>query len=162
MVQSKEKTVKGYLDELPPERRAVVAKVREIVRKNLPAGFVEAMAYGMIGWQVPLARYPETYNGQPLLYAALAAQKNAYSLYLTGCYMDPPTRAALIAASASAGKALDMGKSCIRFQKLDDLPLAALGEAVAAVALEEFIAHHEKAHPPKGAGKRAAARGGKR
>jgi Domain of unknown function (DU1801) len=162
MVQSNAKSVKDYLDELPPARRAVVAKVREIVRKNLPAGFEEAMAFGMIGWQVPLARYPETYNGQPLLYAALAAQKNAYSLYLMGCYMDPPTRAALIAASASAGKGLDMGKSCIRFRELDELPIAALGKAVASVALKEFIAHHEKAHPPKAVGKRATARGGKK
>lgn len=158
MVQSKAKTVQGYLDELPPERRAVVAKVRDLVRRNLPAGYEEAMAYGMIGWQVPLARHPETYNGQPLLYAALAAQKNTYSLYLTGCYMDPPTRAGLIAASADAGKTLDMGKSCIRFRKADDLPLAALGKAVAAVALKDFIASHEKVHPPKARNKT----GGKR
>lgn len=162
MVQSKAMTVKGYLDELPAERRAVVAQVRDIVRRNLPAGYEEAIAYGMIAWQVPLARHPETYNGQPLLYAALAAQKNACSLYLTGCYMDPPTRAALLAAFAAAGKKIDMGKSCVRFRKLDDLALDALGKAIAAVAVPEFILRHENAHPPKGAKKRADARGGRK
>ena len=82
MVSSKAKTVEDYLDELPPDRRAVVSAVRDLVNANLPEGYVETMNWGMIAWEVPLSRYPVTYNKQPLGYVALAAQKNAYSLYL--------------------------------------------------------------------------------
>jgi uncharacterized protein DUF1801 len=86
MVQSKAKTVQEYLDELPEERRAVVEAVRKVIRKHLPKGYVEAMNWGMISYQILLKRYPETYNGQPLSCAALAAQKNNYSLYLMSAY----------------------------------------------------------------------------
>ena len=161
MVQSKAKTVKGYLEELPQERRAVVSKLRDVVRRNLPAGYEEAMAYGMIAWQVPLARFPETYNGQPLMYAALAAQKSGYSLYLTCAYVDSKSKTALVQAFADAGKKLDMGKSCVRFRKLDDLPLEAIGKFIGAVPVKDYLSFHEKAHASQGEEKRANARGGK-
>ena len=148
MVQSAARTVEGYLKELPAERRAVVTKVRDVVRKNLPKGYEEGMASGMIGWQVPLARYPETYNGQPLGYAALAAQKNGYSLYLMGCYMDKASQAMLAKGFKEAGLKLDMGKSCLRFKSLDDLPLDAIGKVIASTPVEDFLALYEKSRPP--------------
>ena len=88
MVSSTASTVSEYLASLPPERRAVIAAVRKLIRRNLPKGYREAMNFGMITYEIPLTRYPETYNGQPLAYAALAAQKNKYSLYLTCACMD--------------------------------------------------------------------------
>jgi hypothetical protein len=144
MVQSAAQTVKGYLDELPKERRAVIAKVRDMIRRNLPAGYEEAMGYGMITYSIPLSRYPETYNGQPLMYVALAAQKNNYAVYLTGSYGDPTRAAKLKAGFKAAGKKLDAGKSCIRFKKIEDLPLEVIGEAIADIPADELIARYEK------------------
>lgn len=161
MVQSTAKTVKGYLEELPPERRAVFSRVLDVVRRNMPAGYEEGMAFGMIGWQVPLARFPETCNGQPLMYAALAAQKNAFSLYLMCAYGEPKSKAALAQAFADAGKKLDMGKSCVRFKKLDDLPLEAIGKFIGAVPVKDYLSFYEKAHVSQSKKNRANARGGK-
>jgi uncharacterized protein YdhG (YjbR/CyaY superfamily) len=144
MASSKAATVDAYLAELPEERRAVVSAVREMVLRHLPAGYEEAMSYGMIGYAVPLARYPDTYNGQPLAYAALAAQKNYYALYLMSADADGQEQA-LRDAFAAAGKKLDMGKSCIRFRKLDDLPLDAIGQVIASTPPERHIARHEAA-----------------
>ena len=147
MVQSTAKTVDAYLKELPAERRAVVSKVRDVVRKNLPKGYEEGM-FGMIGWYVPLERHPDTYNGEPLAYAGLAAQKNGYSLYLMGCYMDSATRAMLEKAFKAAGLRLDMGKCCLRFKSLDDLPLDAIGKVIAGIPVEDFVKVYEKSRPP--------------
>ena len=105
------------------------------------------MNWGMIVYQVPLARYSDTYNGQPLAYAALASQKNHMAVYLTGIYADDETRQAFEAAYRATGKRYDVGKSCVRFRKLDDLPLALIGESVARFGVDEFIAQVEKAHP---------------
>jgi len=143
MVQSNAKSVKGYLDELPEERREVVAAVREVVLRNLPAGYREEMNWGMITWSIPLERYPETYNGQPLCYAALAAQKNHYSLYLMSVYQASVQEGALREAFRKAGKKLDIGKCCIRFRSLDDLSLEAVGREVGSVTVDEYIARYE-------------------
>ena len=143
MVQSKAASVSQYLAELPAERRAVVAKVRDLVNAHMPAGYVEAMAFGMIGWGVPLSRYPETYNKQPLGYVALAAQKNNYSLYLMGVYGVAEQEKKLRAAASAQGKKLDMGKSCLRFKKAEDLPLDAIGELIASMSVEDYIAVYE-------------------
>jgi uncharacterized protein YdhG (YjbR/CyaY superfamily) len=143
MVSSAATTVDQYLADLPPERRAVVAAVRDFVNAHLPPGYVEAMAFGMIGWGVPLARYRDTYNGQPLAYVGLAAQKNAYSLYLMGCYMDSAEDRALRAAYARAGKKLDMGKSCLRFKTLDGLLLEDIGRIIASLPVDDYIARYE-------------------
>ena len=89
MVQSKAATVDEYLDELSPEKRDVVSRVREVVLENLPEGYVESMNWGMISYEIPLATYPETYNGQPLSYMALAAQKRHYALYMMHVYQNP-------------------------------------------------------------------------
>lgn len=140
MTRSAAATVEAYLAELPPERRAVIAQVRDLVNAHLPPGYVEAMNWGMISWEVPLSRYPVTYNKQPLSYAALAAQKNAYSLYLMAAATQGQR---LRAAYAQAGKKLDMGKSCIRFKKLDDLVPDAIAEAVASMPVDAYIAWYE-------------------
>lgn len=145
MATSKATTVEGYLAELPAERRAVVERVRALVNRHLPAGYQEGMAFGMIGWSIPLARYPKTYNKQPLAFAALAAQKNYYTLYLMACYTDSEDEQRLRAAYAAAGRTLDFGKSCLRFTSLDGLleePVAAL---IAGCPPEELIRRYEAA-----------------
>lgn len=143
MASSSAATVEQYLEELPEERRAVLAAVRDVIRRHLPKGYTETMGWGMISYGIPLSRYPDTYNKQPLCYAALAAQKHACSLYLMGAYGDPALAERLREAFAAAGKRLDMGKSCIRFKRADDLPLEAIGEIVAAVPVKAFIAQYE-------------------
>ena len=141
MAQSKAKTPAAYLKELPADRRREVARVREMVRKHLPAGYRETMNWGMITYEVPLERHPKTYNGQPLCFAGLAAQKNYLSLYFMP--VDAAALARLKAAFEKAGKKLDMGKSCIRFKRADDLPLDALGAEIAAVPVDKFVSYVE-------------------
>jgi uncharacterized protein YdhG (YjbR/CyaY superfamily) len=149
MASSSASTVKAYLDELPPDRRKTIAAVRAVVRKHLPAGLQETMGYGMICYSVPLKTYPDTYNGQPLCYAALASQKQYCSLYLMGVYGDPARRRALETAFRQAGLKLDAGKSCIRFQTPDDLPLDAIGALVGGISMKDFIAASDRAHAKK-------------
>lgn len=150
MVSSKAQTVAAYLDELPPERRREIEKVRDALNAVMPDGYREGMGYGMMGWVVPLETYPDTYNGQPLAYAGLAAQKNSNSLYLTCAYASPERTQRLRDEAAAAGKKLDMGKSCIRFKKADDLPLDAIAREIASTTPEEFIALYEKARTRRG------------
>ena len=143
MASSKAATVNAYLAELPVERRRVVAAVHALVNKHLPKGYDESMRGGMIGWTIPLKRYADTYNKQPLAYLSLAAQKHFYALYLMCDYPGSPVVTALKAGFGTAGKKLDMGKSCIRFRKLDDLALDAIAVAVASVTPEDYIAIYE-------------------
>jgi hypothetical protein len=145
MVMSKAKTVKEYLDTLPADRRAVVSKVRAVVRKHLPKGYQEAMNWGGICYVIPLKRYPITYNKQPLVYAGLGAQKNYYVIHLLGAYTDSKTLALLKTGFKKAGKKLNMGKSCIRFRKVDDLPLDVIGKLVASMTPAQYIKLFEAA-----------------
>ena len=138
-MQSKAATVDEYLSELPDERREAIGKVRQTILDNLPQGYEEAMNWGMITYQVPLETYPDTYNGQPLMYAALASQKNHMAVYLTGIYMSDEARSRFEAAYKATGKRLDVGKSCVRFRKLDDLPLHLIGESIASESVEGFV-----------------------
>jgi len=137
--QGKAKTVSEYLDGLPPERRAVVGKMRSLVKKHLPKGYAEEMNWGAITYAIPLRTFPETYNGQPLCYVALAAQKNYCSLYLMGIYGDAKTSQWLADAFKKRGLKLDKGKACLRFKSLDDLPLDAIGEVIASLPPEKYI-----------------------
>ena len=98
------------------------------------------MNWGMITYQVPLSIKPDTYNRKPLLYAALASQKNHMAVYLSAIYGDGGARRRFEDAYRATGKPYDVGKSCVRFKKLDDLPLDVIGEAVGAFAVEDFIA----------------------
>lgn len=143
MVSSKAATVAAYLQELPDDRREVIAAVRALVNRELPRGYVETMNWGMISWEIPLARYPATYNKQPLGYVALAAQKNHYALYLMGVYADSQNEKDLRQAYARAGRKLDMGKCCLRFRKLDDLLAEEVGTIIASMPVDACIAQYE-------------------
>jgi hypothetical protein len=143
MVQSKARTVKQYLDELPDERRRAISKVRSVVRKYLPKGYRETMNFGMITYEIPLERFPNTYNKQPVCYAGLAAQKNFNTIYLMGAYTDPKQRKQLEEAFRKSGKKMDMGKSCLHFRSPDDLPLDAIGEIIASTSPDKLIEAYE-------------------
>ena len=145
MAASKATTVSQYLVELPDDRRAEIEKIRDLVNDALPAGYREGLSFGMIGWVVPFEDYPDTYNKQPLAYAGLAAQKNYNSLYLNCVYASPGRTERLRAAFAAAGKKLDMGKSCIRFKRADDLPLGPIRDEIASTPPAEFIRIYEQA-----------------
>jgi hypothetical protein len=140
MPASSATSVAQYLAELPPERRAVVSRVRDVVREHLPAGYAESIEWGMICWSVPLSRQPDTYNGKPLGYVFLAAQKNYYVLHLPLLYMEPARSAEFARAYAAAGRRLDMGKGCVRFRTIEALPLDVVGETVGSTTPEELIA----------------------
>jgi uncharacterized protein YdhG (YjbR/CyaY superfamily) len=160
MVTSAAATVDAYLAELPPERREVAAALRALIRRHLPAGYAEAMTWGMPTYEVPLARYPDTYNKKPLAYVGFAAQKQKYSLYLMGVYADSVQERSLREAAAAMGTTLDMGKCCLRFASLDRLPQEAIGKLIASLSVDDFIAMHEAARvdgKPRSAGRAKAA-----
>ena len=138
-MKSEAKSIQQYLTEMPPERREAIEKVRETILKNLPEGYEEVINWGMITYQVPLEVYPDTYNKKPLMYAALANQKNHMAVYLTGIYMDEEQNQKFEKKYKETGKRYDVGKSCVRFRKLDDLPLPLIGESIKAMKMDEFI-----------------------
>ena len=139
MARSHAKSPAAYLKELPADRRREISRVRAMVRKHLPDGYREVMNWGMITYEVPITRHPAAANGQPLCFAALAAQKNHLALYFMP--IDAKVLGRLKAAFKQAGKKLDMGKSCIRFKQADDLPLDAIGAEIAAVPLDRYVAY---------------------
>jgi uncharacterized protein YdhG (YjbR/CyaY superfamily) len=138
------KTVDEYLKQLPDDRRQSMLQVLGTVRANLPTGYQESMSWGMITWEIPLERYPGTYNRQPLGYAALASQKNYMSLYLMAVYADGDQEKWLREEFAKAGKKLDIGKSCLRFKNAADLPLETIGRLIASTPPEAFIELYEQ------------------
>jgi uncharacterized protein YdhG (YjbR/CyaY superfamily) len=141
MASSEAASVEAYLAELPEDRRAAIARVREVILENLPDGFEETMQYGMPSYVVPLERYPVTYNGRPLAIASLASQKKYMSLYLMGVYGERDGR--FREEYAKTGKKLDMGKSCVRFRSVDDLPLDLIGRTIASTSVDEFVRAYE-------------------
>ena len=153
-MQSKAATVEEYLEELTPERREQVEAVREVILDTLPEGYEEVMNWGMITYQVPLEVYPDTYNKKPMMYAALASQKNHMAVYLTGIYLEESARREFEAAYRATGKRLDCGKSCVRFRSLEDLPLELIGEAVARLPLQEFVARVQAVQSPRRGGRK--------
>ncbi len=143
MVRSNAETVEEYLAELPPDRREAIAAIRKVVLDNLPPGYEETMYFGMIGYVIPLERYPETYNKQPLGYVALASQKHYMSLYLMNVYGDSDTERWFKREYEASGKKLNMGKSCVRFKSLDDLPVDLIAKAVGRTTTESYIETYE-------------------
>lgn len=137
MVQTKAATVSDYVSSLPPDRQRVVKQVRGFLKNHLPKGYKEQMGFGAITYAVPLAVLPDTYNGQPLCYLAIAAQKNYYTLYLMNVYGNARQKAWM------AG--VDMGKSCLHFTSLDDLPLDVVGEVIASTPMERYVAQYREA-----------------
>ncbi len=145
MVWSSAQTVEEYLAELAPDRREAINAVRKVILDNLPTGYEEMMQFGMIGYVIPLERYPVTYNKQALQYAALASQKHYMSVYLMNVYGDPDSEQWFAEQYRASGKKLDMGKSCVRFKKLDDLPLDLIGRAIARTPVDAYIEVYEAA-----------------
>ena len=137
-------TVEEYLAALPEDRREAISAVRDVILRNLPAGFAEEMRHGMISYVVPLERYPDTYNGQPLAVASLASQKRHMALYLMSVYGDEGAAARFRTRWSETGKRLDMGKSCVRFRRLDDLPLELVGETIGETSVDDFVALYER------------------
>jgi hypothetical protein len=144
-------TVPTYLESLSPEKRAVIEQARAFVRKHIPDGYAEFMNWGVINWGIPLEQFPDTYNGQPLCYIGLGAQKNYNSLYLMGAYSTsngeyttPFSQQLLVDAFRKAGKRLDMGKCCLHFKKLDDLELTSVAQVIAMSTPDEYLAYYKQ------------------
>jgi hypothetical protein len=147
-MQSKATTVAEYLSSLPEDRRQAIDAVRKVILQNLDKDYEEGIQYGMIGYYVPHRIYPQGYHcdpKQPLPFAGLASQKNHMSLYLMCVYGESKLAQWFREAWAKTGKKLDMGKSCVRFKKLDDLALEVIGEAIKRVPAKAYIAHCEQA-----------------
>lgn len=145
-MKSSAKTVDEYIKHLPEDRQEPIRVLRRLILQNLPEGYTESMTWGMPGYEVPLSRFPNTYNKKPLMYAAIASQKNNYALYLTVPYMNNNALSDFKQKYQASGKKLDMGKSCIRFKKLEDLPLEVIKEQIASISVDEFIDIYEKTH----------------
>jgi hypothetical protein len=160
-MQSKAKTVDEYFAELPPERREPLSVLRALINRHIDPGLVEEMGYGMPGWSVPHSRFPAGYHCDPRLtlpFAGMASQKQYMSLYLCSCYIDEHADTDQAEAKwfreawAKTGKKLDMGKSCIRFKRLDELALDVIAESFRRISMDRFIAAYVKqreAFPPK-------------
>ena len=146
MARSNASTPDAYIAELEPDRAAELGRVRDSLNAAMPDGYVERMAWGMISWEVPIEVSGSTYNKQPLVYAALAAQKNYNALYLNCVYVSAERTERLREAFATAGKKLDMGKSCIRFKRADDLPLEAIASEIGSTTPQEFAGVSAAAH----------------
>ncbi len=143
MVNNDAATPEEYLASLPEDRRAIVESLRKLILANLPEGYQETVGWGMLCYGIPLELYPNTYNKQPLGYLGLASQKNHLSLYVLSAYQDSEHYQWLHDEFQKAGKKLDMGKSCIRFKKLEDLPLDVIAQSVASIPPAKLIAQYE-------------------
>jgi uncharacterized protein YdhG (YjbR/CyaY superfamily) len=143
-MQSTAETVSEYIGSLPSDQASVISGLRSIVLASLPQGYVESMAWGMICYEVPLSTLPDTYNKQPLVYVGIAAQKRYFSLYLMNIYQDADALELLKAAYAVSGKRLDMGKSCIRFKKLENLDLESIKRIIGMTPMEAFVQAYRK------------------
>ncbi len=141
-------SVKEYIDALPEDRQKVIKKIRSIIKKNLPKGFKETLSYNMIGWVVPLSKYPDGYHCNPKLplpFMNLASQKNFVALYHMGVYADPKIYKWFVTEYPKhSDRKLDMGKSCVRFKKMDDIPYDLIAELVSKISMEDWIAQYEK------------------
>jgi hypothetical protein len=147
-MQSQAATPDQYVSALPPDRQELVSAIRAVINQNLPADVEEGMQYGMIGYYVPHRVYPGGYHvdpKQPLPYVALASQAKHVALYLMTVYASGEEEAWFRKAWTDTGRKLDMGKSCVRFKKLSDVPLDVVGEAIRRVPAAAHIAYYESA-----------------
>ena len=156
------KTPAQYIASLPADRAKTIATVRALVNKHIPSGYDECLVWGTIGWTIPLSRYPDTYNKQPICYVALSSQKNYCSLYLMGAYTygTASQLGQLKAAFKAAGKKLDMGKCCVHFETPDDLPLEAIGKLISSISSEKWIEIYEQSRLMTKAGQAQMAKQG--
>lgn len=146
-MQSKATTVAAYIAELPPDRQKAVKMLRQVINKHIPKGFKEGMGYGMIGWSVPHSIYPPGYHcnpDDPLPFIGLASQKNFIAVYHMGIYADPGLLKWFTEAHTKASpKKLDMGKSCLRYKKPEDIPYALIGELASKITVQQWIDRYE-------------------
>ena len=149
MVSSSATTVNQYIKSLTKDRKEIVSELRKVILKNLPQGYEEMMEYGMICYVIPLSKYPNTYNKKPLVYCALASQKNYVSLYLSCVYVDKATRKEFEDSYKSSGKKMNAGKSCIRFKSLAEVPFPVINRAIKKFKVKEFIEIYEKGRKGK-------------
>lgn len=147
-MQSKATSVSEYIDELPADRKEVIQKLREVVLKNLPKGFSEGIGYGMMGYSVPHSIYPAGYHCDPKLplpFAGMASQKNIIAFYHMGIYADPALLEWFVDEYPKHCKTkLDMGKSCIRFKKMDQIPYELIGELMTKISVQDWIEMYER------------------
>lgn len=144
MAKSNTQTVEDYIEELPEYRRETIKEIRELILENLPEGYEETMNWGMISYEIPLEKYPDTYNNQPLSYLGLAAQKNHNALYMMSVYQDEELQEWLEERFEESNKKMDMGRSCLRFQTVNDLPLDAIAKVIGHQTPDEFIEAYEE------------------
>ncbi len=138
-------TIEEYLSKLPEDRRDALTQLRKLILENLPEGYKEVYQYGMISYVIPLETFPNTYNKLPLAYLSLASQKNHMSLYMNNVYSDPDLSEWFIKEYKASGKRLDMGKSCVRFRKLENLPLDVIAKAISHTSVDEFLSQYKHA-----------------
>lgn len=147
-MQSSAKTVEDYLNELPEDRIAPMMELRNTILNNLPKGFKEGMGYGMMGYVVPHTIYPSGYHcepKQPLPFAGIASQKNSINFYHMGIYANPELLEWFVNEYPNHCKTkLDMGKSCVRFKKIDQIPYKLIGELMAKMTVNDWITLYEK------------------
>jgi hypothetical protein len=148
-MQSKATTVEQYLAELPEDRKDIIADLRKTLKKNLPKGFIEEISYGMIGYVVPHSIYPNGYHCNPKLplpFINVASQKNHIAIYHMGIYASKELLKWFeIEWPKHSSKKLDMGKSCLKFKKAEDVPLKLIAELATKVTPQQWIENYEKA-----------------
>lgn len=149
MVSTTTTSPAAYLASLPEERRNIISAVRDLILQNLPQGYEETINWGMLSYEIPLETYPDTYNKNPLSNVGLAAQKNYNSLYLMAIYQNPEDYQELMDAFKDMGVKPDMGKSCVRFTKLEQLPLDTIGRLIAKTSVEDYIRIYEATQASK-------------
>lgn len=147
-------TIDQYIADLPEERQKTMEELRKVINKNIPKGFHEEMNYGMIGYVVPHSLYPDGYHCDPKLplpFLSMASQKNSINIYHMGIYADPALLKWFTTEFPKhSTKKLDMGKSCIRFKKAEDIPFKLIGELVSKMSVKDWIAMYEKNYKKKG------------
>lgn len=152
-MQSKAQTPLEYLTELPEERQVPMDKLYKAIKKNIPKGFTEGMGYGMLGWVVPHKLYPAGYHckpADPLPFLSIASQKNFIAVYHMGMYADPKLLKWFTAEFPKHSKSkLDMGKSCIRFKKMEDIPYQLIGELASKMTVKDWVSMYESAFVKK-------------
>ena len=151
--------IEKYLSGLSDDRRHAIEAIREVINRNLPKGYEEGMQWGMPSYFVPHSAYPAGYHcqpDQPLPLVGLASQKNHMAFYGFCNYIDDVLRNRFVEDWKKTGKKLDMGKSCVRFKKLEDVPLKVIGDAVKRVPMKKFIKQYEVQLQQASAGKKAA------
>ena len=143
------KNPEEYINSLPEERKIYIEKLRSVIQKNLPKGFEEGMNYGMMGYYVPHTIYPKGYHckpSDPLPFMGFASQKNSINFYHMGIYANKDLYDWFVAEYPKySTRKLDMGKSCIRFKKFDEIPFDLIGELVTKISVEDWIATYESA-----------------